>query len=81
MCELFWFEGWSLSVLPWPSYDERTRQRWWKVRLDNERGKGHYSLAWNGERLANGSDLTRAKKNHPDIAQMAAWLLMLKLPK
>jgi hypothetical protein len=81
MVELFNFEGWSLSVLPWPTYTETSRQRWWTVRLDNQRGKGHYGLAWNGERLANNNDLARAKKNHPDITQMAAWLLMLKLPK
>lgn len=81
MVELVWFEGWSLSVEPWPHYSETTHERWWTVRLDNQRGKGHYCLGWNGSRFARTGEIARAKKNHPDIAQMSEWLLMLKLPK
>lgn len=81
MCELVWFEGWSLSVEPWPSYSGKNNECWWHVRLDNQRGPGRYGLSWNGKRFARNEALGRAKRNHADIALMAEYLLMLKLPK
>lgn len=66
-------QGYSIRVVPWPSYSDLTLEPWFAV---NVRGPaGSFWPYFNGRRFAGSNELVRMEQKAPGLAALVAAAL------